>query len=61
MDYDAYIDMVADKLSVDALNTKEIKIVEGCFERKWEVSIAADLVRAHWMEEEDYNMHGNFD
>jgi hypothetical protein len=66
MTYDAYIDMVANQLFADAFNLEELKIIEECFDKKWEFTVAADLVRAHWMteedgEEEDYNMHGDFD
>lgn len=65
MDYDSYIDRVAEQLDVDAFNLEELKIIEGCFERKWEINIAADLIKAHWMKEEeddeDYNMHGDYD
>ncbi len=65
MNYDAYIDMVANQLFADAFNTEELKIIEECFEKKWQFTVAADLVRAYWMKEddgeEDYNMHGDFD
>ena len=60
-DYDTYIDKVSDCLDVQAFNHQELKIIESCFERKWEIKVAADLIRTHWKKEEDYNMHGDYD
>lgn len=62
LDYDVYIDRVAEQLEVDAFNQQELKIIEGCFERNWEISVAANLIETHWKnEEEDYNSFGDYD
>lgn len=64
MDYDAYIDIISTQLQVNSFNAEELKIIEGCFERDWEIEIAIDLIQTSWAKEEhseDYNTFGTYD